>query len=258
MHHLRIIRLLLALVALVATGACRASFQPRDFGGDLERLFQASSTELQQRHWDNAIRGFERLTIELPARDPMLPRAIYHLAEAHAGKKEHLLAAQQFVRVAESFPLDTLADDALLNAGRQYARLWRKPSLDATYGEMARSTLESMVALYPQSPLAGDGRRELAAVNDQFAQKLFQNGMFYYRRKGYESALVYFRDVVGTYPDTPTAREAMLQMVDAYRRINYREDVEETCDALRRKYPGDGAVQERCGAAPATTATTPE
>lgn len=248
---------ILGVVALLAVGACRASFQPQQFGNDHSRLYAASLEELREERWEHAIAGFERLTIDLPARDPLLPLSIFRLAEAHAGNDEDLLAAQSYVRVAESFPLDTLADDALLRAGQSYARMWRKPDLDPQYGEQARSTLESMVAIYPDSPLADEARAELAALNDKFARKIYNNGMFYVRRDANHSAVIYFREVVDTYPTTPTAREALFRMVEAFREENWREDAEETCAALHNKYPADGAVRELCGAPP-TTATTPE
>ena len=248
---------MLAVAALLVASACRASFQPRQFGNDHSRLYAASLDQLRNERWDNAIAGFERLTIDLPARDPLLALSIYRLAEAHAGKEEFLLAAQNYVRVAESFPLDTLADESLLRAGQSYSRMWRKPELDPQYGEQARSTLESMLAIYPESPLADEAQAELAGLNDKFAQKIYHNGMFYMRRNANHSAVIYFREIVDTYPSTPTAKEALFRMVEAFREENWREDAQETCAALHNKYPADGAVRAVCGAA-STTATTPE
>ncbi|HUF31528.1 MAG TPA: outer membrane protein assembly factor BamD [Gemmatimonadaceae bacterium] len=243
--------------ALIVLAGCRPGFQPRQFGNDHARLYAAALAQFEQKRWDNAIAGFERLTIELPARDPLLPLSIYHLAEAHLEKKQFLLAAQTFVRVAETFPLDTLSDESLFRAGRAYAELWRKPSLDPQYGETARSTLETMLAVYPESPMAEEARRELAALNDKFAQKIYNNGMFYMRRNGNHSAVIYFREVVETYPETPTAKAALLRMVEAFREENWREDAEETCATLHGKYPSDQAVRTLCGVT-ATTATTPQ
>lgn len=257
MFRFRFPLMLPVVAAMLAAGACRPGFQPRQFGTDHSRLFAASQEQFRLERWDNAIAGFERLTIELPARDPLLPPSMFHLAEAHSRKGEHLLAAQNYLRVAETFPQDTLADDAMLRAGRSYARLWRKPTLDPQYGEQALGTLQTMLAVYPESPLAEEGRAELAALNDKFAQKIYDNGMFYMRRNANHSAVIYFRDVVDRYPATPTARAALFRMVEAFREENWREDAEETCVTLHGRYPTDAAVRELCGA-PAATATTPE
>jgi outer membrane protein assembly factor BamD (BamD/ComL family) len=147
----RFSRLICALL-LVAQGACRSSFQPDKFRSD-EALYRASLAQFSQQRWDNAASGFQRLTLQLPARDPLMPRVLYFLGRAHANDGQHLLAAQSFSRLAQSFPEDTLADDALLAAGKAYARLWRKPTLDPQYGEDAMSTLRTLQAMYPNSPL---------------------------------------------------------------------------------------------------------
>ncbi len=246
-------RLVCALL-LVAQGACRPSFQPEKFRSD-EALYRASLAQFKQQRWGNAASGFERLTLQLPARDPLMPRVLYYLGRAQANDGQHLLAAQSFSRLAQSFPEDPLADDALLAAGKAYARLWRKPTLDPQYGEDALSTLRTLQAMYPKSPLLTEAERQIRRLNQWFATKLYDNGMHYLRRKAYDSAIIYFKDAARLYPETPKAREALLRLVQAYRAINYKEDASEVCSSLRRTYPGNREVIEACGSAPKTASS---
>ncbi|MEJ7811614.1 MAG: outer membrane protein assembly factor BamD [Gemmatimonadaceae bacterium] len=240
---------------LAAASGCRTGFQPRRFSSN-DALYEASLRELRARHWTNAIAGFERLTVELPARDPLFPRSLYHLGRSHVGSKENLLAAQSFARLAESFPNDSMADDALLEAGRAYGRMWRKPALDAQYGETALATYRTLVDVYPSSPLVAVANRETARLAEWFARKTYDNGMHYFRRKGYESSIIYFKDVVTRYPDSPASRDALLRLAESYGKIRYREDAAETCTTLHRAYPGDRQVREICGAVPDSAKTT--
>ena len=129
---------LVAASSLVAVAACRPEFKLKNLTTN-DALYKASLEEYRRHHWDNAIVGFEKLSTDLPARDSLLPRSYWYLASAHEHQDEHLLAAQSFSRLVESFPEDSLADDAALEAARAYKRLWRKPGLDATYGENAYS-----------------------------------------------------------------------------------------------------------------------
>jgi outer membrane assembly lipoprotein YfiO len=246
------IRTLTAIVVMLA--ACRPDFELKRFTQDTA-LFEASVRELQHRHWDNAVAGFERLTIELPARDTLMPRSLFYLGKARQGKKEWLLAAQAFTRLTEGFPDDTLADDALYEAGVSYARLWRKPVLDAQYGETAISTLRMMQGMYPNSPLNDEAQREIDRLTNWLAMKAYETGMFYMRRKAFDPAIIYFKDVLRLYPSAPTARDAALKLVQAYREINYREEASEQCARLRETYPGAADVRAACGAAPATAQT---
>jgi outer membrane protein assembly factor BamD len=240
---------LIAMLALLA-GCHRNRFVAANFRSN-DALFQASLTQLKEHKWDNAVNGFQRLTTELPARDPLLPQAYYYLGEAHTGRREYILAAQAYSRIPESFPEDTLSAVATFDAGMSYSKLWRKPSLDSDYGQTALATLQSFLAAYPDSPLVDKARAEIDKLNEWFAIKSYDAGMFYMKRDAYDSAIIYFHDVATAYPQTEHARMALLRLVEAYGKIGYKEEVAETCSTLRAKYSGNAEVKEACASVPA-------
>lgn len=245
---------------LLFAAACQASFQINKFPTH-EDLYRASLVQYQRHKWDNAIAGFEKLTLELPARDSLLPRAYWYLASAHEHNGEHLLAAQSFSRLVESFPDDSLAPNAALEAARSYWKLWRRPSLDPTYGETALATYGTLTSLYPNSPLVPVAQKETAELEEWFARKDYGTGMFYLRQHAYDSAIIYFKDVLAKWPNAPHAKDSRLRLVDAYKAIHYRDDASDMCTALRRQYPNDRDVRNTCAGVPdskpATTASTP-
>src|SRR5262249_19983652 len=193
-----------ALIPLmVVAAACHPEFVLKDYTSN-EVLYSASMKEFQRHKWDNAVTGFEKLTTDLPPRDSLLPRSYWYLASAHVHLSEYLLAAQAFSHIVESFPDDTLADDAALESSRAYARLWRRPQLDPTYGETAIASYNTMIGLYPQSPLIPTAQREIADLENRLAIKTFEAGDYYYRRKAYDSGIIYFKVVLTNYATTPT------------------------------------------------------
>lgn len=213
-----------------------------------ESLYAAGQREYQRRHWGNAILAFEKLTNDLPARDTLLPRAYWYLANSHERQKEHLLAAQSFSRLYESFPDDTLADDAALEAARSYRRLWRRPTLDATYGETALAAYNTLLGLYGETTEhAGTARREIAELEQWFATKNYETGLYYFRLKAFDSAILYFKYVLERWPNVPRSRDALLRLAESYRAIRYGEDFSETCARLRQGYPGDREIVALCG-----------
>jgi outer membrane protein assembly factor BamD len=137
--------------------------------------------EYRAKRWDNAIQAFERLTLDLPARDSLLPRAYWYLATAHGQKKEHLLAAQGYSRLNQTFPDDSLADDAMLAEALQYSKMWRKPALDSQYGQTALATYRSMLELYPDSPLAPQAQAGAQRMLEWLAAKDYLTGLHYVR-----------------------------------------------------------------------------
>ena len=245
---------LLVLVLLPAVACTAKPWSPKTYTSN-EELYKASLQRYQRGKLDDAIAGFEQLTLDLPARDTLLSRAQWYLGQAHEKKGEHILAAQSYSRLMESFPDDTLADDALLLAGKSYRKLWRKSSLDATYGESALNTFNTLLALYPNSELRGQAEREVQQLEATFAKKDYETGVHYLRRKAFDSAILYFKDVVRKYPQTDFSRQAQLRLVQAYDAINYKADRDDTCSALRDNFPMDGDVRRQCGPPPVATTT---
>jgi outer membrane protein assembly factor BamD len=247
----------LALAAAAALTACRGGFRISRYPSN-ETLYAAGLQEYQRKRWNNAIAAFEKLTNDLPARDSLLPRAYWYLASSHENQREHLLAAQSFSRLFESFPDDSLADDAALEAARSYRRMWRRPNLDAMYGETSLATYNTLLGLYGEtSEHAAAAKREILELEQWFATKNYDTGVFYHRRKAYDSAIIYFRTVIDRWPHVPRARDALLRLAQVYQAIRYREEFTETCAKLRSTYPGDPGVPEVCGAStPVVTTDT--
>jgi outer membrane assembly lipoprotein YfiO len=240
------------VAATLIAAACAGHLDLTKFKGSNEQLYAASLHAFTKHNWDDAVAGFEKLTLELPAHDTLLSRAHWYLGQSHEHRKEFLLAAQSYSRLAESFPDDSLADRSLYAAGRSYQKMWHRPDLDAQYGESALTAYQQLLSLYPGSPMAPDATRQIGRLNEWFARKDYSNGLHYYRRKAYDSAIIYLKDVVKNFPTTATARLAQLKLVDAYRAIHYRDDANDVCAQLRTTYPQDREVREHCGVATAS------
>jgi outer membrane protein assembly factor BamD len=240
-----------ALVLVAVLAACRHGFEPRTFRTS-ESLFAASIEQLKKGSFENATKGFEKLTLDLPARDPLLPLAYWYLAVTYDRREDFLFAAQNYQRLAETFPDDSLADDALLAAGHAYAAMWRTPELDPQYALLAQGTWKGLLANYPETKLRDSVTRSLNRVEDRLATKDFQVGEHYLRRKAYDSAIIYFKDVLKTYPATAHARLAGLRLLSAYRAIKYGEEAKELCETMGKAYPQDGEIKTACAPPPAS------
>ena len=257
MPETRFYRLSILLFLAALSGACGRGFKLSRYTSN-EALFNVAVSEFNRKKWDNAVSAFEKLTFDLPARDSLLPIAHWYLAKAYGGRKEHLLAAQAYNRLAESFATDSFADDAMYAAAREYQQLWRRPALDANYGEQALSAYQSMLGLYPDSELKDQAEKQVGQLQEWFASKDYESGLYYFRRRAWDSAIIYFRDVVKNFPLTAKSREAYLRLAESYEAIRYREDKKEVCTTLQEKYPLDKEVALTCGAVPATVSTRPK
>jgi outer membrane protein assembly factor BamD len=245
-------QILLALL-LAAPLACKPPFDPKIYPS-ADKLYQVAMAEYKAGRFDNAAKAFEKLTLDLPARDPRLPIAFYYLAQSQEKNGENLLAAGTYNRLIDAFPQDTLVDDALFLSGRAYEREWRHPELDATYGRSAIAAYESLLASYPDSPYSKRAQDRLSRLDEWMAEKDYNTAYLYLKRKAYDSAILYFKDVIRQHPNARKTREAYLRLLESYRAIKYTEDARDLCDAMRKAYPNDREVREACGPAPAPTA----
>jgi outer membrane protein assembly factor BamD len=246
-------RILVAAFLSIGAGAmsegCKPSFNAGTYA-DMDALFKAAMREYNAKHYDNSSAAFDRLTKELPSRDPRVPLAYFYLGKSQERNGERLLAAKSYSRIYEQFPDDTLADDGLLLSGLAYQALWRKPELDAEYGQSALTQFQTLQALYPTSPLLAQAGDHLAKLDEWFATKDYLTGVHYMMRKAYDSAIIYFKDVIRLHPAAPRARDAYMRLHEAYLTINYKDDARDLCDAMRKSYPSDRDVLRECGPAP--------
>lgn len=211
-----------------------------------ETLLEDARQRYRQGDIKAARERLERITTGPAGRGPVMAEAYYYLGECDFAQGLFLEASRQFRRVADGHATHPLAPDALLRAGDALAALWKHPELDPAYGESARATYQELLGRFPATPAARRAGLKLAALADQFAEKDYLNGVFYHRLKAYDSAIIYFRSVVANYAQSGFASRALLRLVDIYRTLDYAEELQETCDHLRRYYPDADGLSQAC------------
>jgi len=209
--------------------------------------FAAAMRSFRQGRWSNARDRLQRLNYELGTRDSLLPSVRFYSAECLMGLGQLLTAAHDFRRMADDYPSDSLAPVALLRAGDAYDRLWRRIALDPSNGQTALATYQELAGRYPDTPPARLAALRIRDLQDRFARKDYESGLFYFKRGGYDSAILYFRSLIAQYPGASVVPEAFVKLVEAYRAIGYREELNETCAHLRQYYGGRADVRKVCG-----------
>jgi outer membrane protein assembly factor BamD len=217
----------------------------------IDSLWQQSMHAVRQGKWNDAEKLLNRTVLEFSPGDPRVARAHFFLGEALFAENRHLEAAREFRRASDETPNDPIAPNALLRLGDVYADLWRRPELDPTYGQTALSTYQELLNRYPESSAAKRGQLRISELNERFATKAYKAALFYFRLKAYDSAVLYLKDLVATYPKTAVVPQALVKLVEAYKALGYREDVQETCGYIRRFHPRAPEVGEVCPSKPA-------
>jgi outer membrane assembly lipoprotein YfiO len=214
----------------------------------VDSLWQTAEWMVRHGKWGDAQKLLDRVLLELPPGDPRIPQAHFWIGEALFARGERLEAAREFRKASDDTPNDPIAPDALLRVGDAYADLWRRPELDPTYGQTALATYQELLNRYPSSSAAKRAQLQIAELNERFAYKTFKAATYYFRLKAYDSAILYLKDLIANYPKSAVAPEALIKLVQAYRRLGYGEDVQETCDYIQRFHPKAPGAREVCPA----------
>lgn len=211
-----------------------------------DSLFPLGETNFRAGHFGHAQKQLDKATQVLRPGDPRLARARFYLGESYLAQGSQLQAAREFRRVADESGDEQLAPEALLRVGDAYADMWRRPELDPSFAQTAVATYQELQARYPGSPAALRGQAHVAALQEKLAWKEYKAGLYYFRLKAWDSAIIYFKDVVATYPRSGSAPEALVRLVQAYRTIGYTEEIKETCGYMRRFHPNAEGVADAC------------
>ncbi len=236
----------LAIVSAACLLAACHHFDPRSYT-DPGDLYQASLREFRAGRFARAQAGFQALTFNVGTRDTLYPLARYYLAESYFGEGDFVTSAREFRRVADESPGHRLAPDALLRTADSYAKLWEKPELDPSNGQTALATYQELAGRFPDTQAARVATARLRALTERFAQKEMENALFYFRRNAYDSAILYFKDLIANYPNASVVPDAYTYIVRSYHAIGYKDQEAEFCNALRQFYPQRPDTKRYCG-----------
>ncbi len=153
---------ILLLAGLVTTGFAESYAGIRE---DYQQLIQSSQLQRQRSNWDNLIQRFERFIKNNP-QDPEVDKASFLLAKtwdglskASGSSRDAREAVDAYLTMADRFPTNALADDALFLAGQaaEYRlddktrafKIYRKLITDLSAGDMVGAARERLAKLRP-------------------------------------------------------------------------------------------------------------
>ena len=254
---------LVAIVGVTSLGAGGAGARQTSLLASLPRdqtLYMSGNqwspnTDLNPaKNWDY-VTGLVGLVYETPFRyDPLKDKFIPWLATS--GKWSSPSTYKMTVRKGVTWsdgqamtPADVkYSFDLAKNATHPQHPLWADTGLMST-----KVSGNDVVFSFSKTPgyQQFDFYRYNVAIVPQHIYKSYKAATYYFRLKAYDSAILYLKDLVATYPKTAVVPDALVKLVQAYKTLGYREDVQETCDYIRRFHPKAPRAGEVCPRKPA-------
>jgi len=224
----------LALAVILLLAACGGG-DPYQ-GLDADALYRIAEVELSEGDAENAVEVLERLHL-VYGDWPRIPDAGILLAVAHFEDGDYLTARSEYRRFLDRFAAHPRAPEAALGECRSLARLTPHPQRDQGYTEEAIGVCGNVVVDYPATPQADEAQQLRADLRFTMAEKEYLNGEHYFRRRQYDSAIIYYQFVVDLYPETEFAPQALLGLYHANEAIGYSDLAVEARERLLDEYP---------------------
>ena len=201
-----------------------------------DELHERAQTAYEARNFGRATQLYE-VFVQQHHGDPRAPEARLNLGTAYRERREYITAATHYQRLLNDFPQSELGLAARMGICESYYRLSPRAALDQEHTYSAILYCESVANYYPGTDPASRANAYVTELRLKLARKAYETGTFYLRRRAYDSAIVYFQQVVDDFPRTELAPAALLQMAETYTMQGYVEDAEEARERLRRDYP---------------------
>lgn len=237
-------RALLTTAGMVAALALQGCGSTSKYQGlDAAGVFRLAQQELAEEDWGNASETLDRLLISFPDFE-RAEEAQFLLAEAYFRDEQYITAASEYARFLDRYPGSSRAPEAALGICQADEALSPITQRDQTYTDQALSVCRNVVTDYPGHPAAAEAAAIANGMRAKLARKLYDNGGYYLRRNLYDSAIIYFEDVVEQYPETEWAPRALASIIEAYTAIGYEDEVETARNRLLSQYPDSPEAKE--------------
>ena len=204
-------------------------------GLTLVEVYNIGVQAMEEERWDAAARAFRNVL--LTSGFEFSAEAQLQLARSEYERKHYVESRAEYQRTLDRFPSDTTAPHAALGICRSLAGLSPNPHRDQTFTRQARTNCRQTASDYAGTIIGLRASEIAVEMHDKLAEQDYNTGLHYLQRKLLDSAVLYFDQVEAIYPESSWAPWALLKKIEAFEKIGYTQDVEETREKLLELYP---------------------
>jgi outer membrane assembly lipoprotein YfiO len=135
-------------------------------------------------------------------------QAKFKVGMAYKDILDYNSAILMFKDIIDRYPNSTLIDKARYQLAECSKLLTLKPAYDQTPTVEARKEFEDFVKKHPESQSAPEAKEIVSKLKSREAEHAFETAKFYESIRAFESAVIYYNDIVQNYPDTEWAQKA--------------------------------------------------
>src|SRR4051812_33018398 len=218
-----------------------------------EQYYKAAKDELDNSNWDQASKLYEQLESKFPygrfAQQAQLEAAYAYYKQGETAQS--IAAADKFMKLHPNHPAVDYAMyvKGLANFKEDLGPLARLPMWKQDLADRdpraARESFEvfkELVARFPNSAYAGDSRERMAYLIEALARHEVRTAQYYLLRGAPLAAANRAQEVVTHFPNSPSRKDALDIMVEAYDRMGMKNLRDDSKKVLGMNYPEDPMI----------------
>lgn len=201
------------LLMIFVWNSCAGS-KPQHDVKDIAGEYDKGLKYMEKKNWLKAEETFTFIVYNDPAGE-YADDAQYSLAETHYFREEYLIAIDEYDRLIQRMPNSPLISQASWRKAECYYLLSPDYRLDQSLSEKALKELQNFVDIFPQSENRPQARKYIIEIREKLAHKLYGSGILYLKLREWESARLYFDEILEKYYDTTYRDGALLGKAEA-------------------------------------------
>ena len=251
----RSVTALAALLLAATLGGCGLFKDTEDLEKNwtAEQFYKAAKENLDNGSWDAAIKGYEKLEAKFPF-GRYAQQAQLEVAYAYykGGETAQCVSAlEKFVKLHPNHPnIDyALYLKGLANFKEDLGPLTNvaKQDLADRDPKAARESFETfkdLITRFPESHYSNDARERMIYLVEALARHEIHVARYYISRGAYLAAANRAQDAIVRFPNSPTHKEALEVLVEAYDRMAMPDLRDDAKRVLARNFPDDPLAQQ--------------
>jgi outer membrane protein assembly factor BamD len=241
----------ITLLLSILIGACATQDDPSKWSA--KRFYDEAEASLKSEDYPSAIKYFEDLEIHHPF-SPYTQQAQLEVINAYYKSEDAESAIAAADRYIKLYPRDRNVDYAyymrgLVSFDRGISGIDLFFDLDTTKRQpdtalQSYHYFEELIRRFPESKYAEDAKQRMVDLRNKLAKYELHVARYYLRRGAYLSAANRAKYAIETYPQTPAIPDALVLMIEAYRKLGVNDLADDAMKVLRLNYPEQAAKIE--------------
>jgi outer membrane protein assembly factor BamD (BamD/ComL family) len=177
-------------------------------------LFGVSALPRVESMWEKAYELYDEVIVSIP-RHELAAKALFRKASMFLRDDQFEESIEMLNNLIRRFPRNPLAQEAFVEIAKVYKKQIRVLYLDPRCYELALINKKRFDIQYPSSKFKIEMEETVADITDFFAADIYKSAVYFDKKNGQESSIMYLRSLVQKYP---TSKYAILatQKIAAY------------------------------------------